>query len=163
EVFLGDLPLMTEDGSFVINGADRVIVSQIHRSPGVYFTGALLPDGSKRYTASIIPMPKRGPWIEVEFDNAGVLWMKVNKRKFPFTLLLRVLGLGDTQIRDLFAGNETLVESTFEHEAAAGINPDEALLRLFTVLRPGDPPRSTRPPSTSTASWRTRAGTTSVT
>ena len=128
EVFLGDLPLMTEDGSFVINGADRVIVSQIHRSPGVYFTGSVLPDGSKRYTASIIPMPKRGPWIEVEFDNSGVLWMKVNKRKFPFTLLLRVLGMGDNQIRDLFAGNETLVEATFEHEGAAGITPDEALL-----------------------------------
>src|SRR5690606_1324770 len=141
EVFLGDLPLMTEDGSFVINGADRVIVSQIHRSPGVYFTGAVLPDGSKRYTASIIPMPKRGPWIEVEFDNSGVLWMKVNKRKFPFTLLLRVLGMGDNQIRDLFAGNETLVEATFEHEGAAGITPDEALLRLFTVLRPDDPPK----------------------
>jgi len=141
EVFLGDLPLMTGDGSFVINGADRVIVSQIHRSPGVYLTGAVLPDGTKRYTAAIIPMPKRGPWIEVEFDNAGVLWMKVNKRKFPFTLLLRVLGMGDNQIRDLFAGNETLVEATFEHEGAAGITPDEALLRLFTVLRPGDPPK----------------------
>ncbi|HEX7001328.1 MAG TPA: DNA-directed RNA polymerase subunit beta [Trueperaceae bacterium] len=141
EVFLGDLPLMTEDGSFIINGADRVIVSQIHRSPGVYFTGAVLPDGDKRYTASIIPMPKRGPWIEVEFDNAGVLWMKVNKRKFPFTLLLRVLGYGDTQIRELFAGNESLIDVTFEQEGAAGITPDEALLRLFTVLRPGDPPK----------------------
>jgi len=141
EVFLGDLPLMTEDGSFIINGADRVIVSQIHRSPGVYFTAAIQPDGEKRYTASIIPMPKRGPWIEVEFDNQGVLWMKVNKRKFPFTLLLRVLGYGDTQIRELFAGSESLVQPTFEQDGAAGITPDEALLRLFTVLRPGDPPK----------------------
>ncbi len=141
EVFLGDLPLMTEDGSFIINGADRVIVSQIHRSPGVYFTGAIQPDGDKRYTASIIPMPKRGPWIEVEFDNSGVLWMKVNKRKFPFTLLLRVLGYGDTTIRELFAGNESMIDVTFEQEGAAGITPDEALLRLFTVLRPGDPPK----------------------
>src|SRR5690606_1532341 len=80
-------------------------------------------------------------WIEVEFDNSGVLWMKVNKRKFPFTLLLRVLGQGDTQIRDLFAGNDSLIEPTFEQEGAAGITPDEALLRLFTVLRPGDPPK----------------------
>src|SRR5690554_1585820 len=141
EVFLGDLPLMTEDGSFIINGADRVSVTQIHRTPGVYFTGAILPDGDKRYTASIIPMPKRGPWIEVEFDNAGVLWMKVNKRKFLFILLLRVLGYGATQIRELFAGNESLVDVTFEQEGAAGITPDEALLRLFTVLRPGDPPK----------------------
>ena len=140
QVFLGDLPLMTEDGSFVINGADRVIVSQIHRSPGVYFT-ATQRGTSRSLTASIIPMPKRGPWIEIEFDNSGVLWMKVNKRKFPFTLLLRVLGMGDEQIRALFEGNESLVDPTFESEEASGITPDEALLRLFTVLRPGDPPK----------------------
>ena len=141
QVFLGDLPLMTEDGSFVINGADRVIVSQIHRSPGVYFTGALRATGSRSLTASIIPMPKRGPWIELEFDNAGVLWMKVNKRKFPFTLLLRVLGHGDESIRELFAGHEAMVDTTLAHEEASGITPEEALLRLFTVLRPGDPPK----------------------
>ena len=140
QVFLGDLPLMTVDGSFVINGADRVIVSQIHRSPGVYFTG--LPKGfSKAYTASIIPMPKRGPWIELEADNAGVLWMKVNKKKFPFTLLLRVLGLGDDDIRNLFAVDEQTTSLTLEEESAAGTTADEALLKLFTILRPGDPPK----------------------
>jgi DNA-directed RNA polymerase subunit beta len=140
QVFLGDLPLMTEDGSFVINGADRVIVSQIHRSPGVYFTG--VPQGpNRRLTASIIPMPKRGPWIEIEFDNSDVLWMKVNKRKFPFTLLLRVLGYGDEAIRDLFSAHTALVDPTLESEEASGITGDEALLRLFTVLRPGDPPK----------------------
>jgi len=140
QVFLGDLPLMTEDGSFVINGADRVIVSQIHRSPGAYFTGA--PRGTgKSYMASIIPMPKRGPWIELEFDNSDVLWMKVNKKKFPFTLILRVLGLGDEEIRGLFGGNEALVEATFEEDATTGATMEEALLRLFTVLRPGDPPK----------------------
>ncbi len=141
QVFLGDLPLMTEDGSFVINGADRVIVSQIHRSPGVYFTSALRGSGDRSTTASIIPMPKRGPWIELEFDNSGVLWMKVNKRKFPFSLLLRVMGHGDESIRELFAGHETLVDATLAHEEATGITPEEALLRLFTVLRPGDPPK----------------------
>jgi DNA-directed RNA polymerase subunit beta len=140
QVFLGDLPLMTEDGSFVVNGADRVIVSQIHRSPGVYFTGSVGPSGRK-YTASIIPMPKRGPWIELEFDNADALWMKVNKRKFPFTLLLRVLGYGDEQIREMFAGYDAFLTPTFDAEEASGITPDEALLRLFTVLRPGDPPK----------------------
>ncbi len=140
QVFLGDLPLMTVDGSFVVNGADRVIVSQIHRSPGVYFTGAAGVNGRK-YTASIIPMPKRGPWIELEFDNSDALWMKVNKRKFPFTLLLRVLGYGDETIREMFAGNEAFLEPTFAAEEASGITPDEALLRLFTVLRPGDPPK----------------------
>ncbi len=140
QVFLGDLPLMTEDGSFIINGADRVIVSQIHRSPGVYFTRA--PKGmGYTHTASIIPMPKRGPWIELEFDNSDVLWMKINKKKFPFTLMLRVLGMGDEAIRGLFAGNEGMIEPTFDNEEASGIGADEALLRLFTVLRPGDPPK----------------------
>lgn len=141
EVFLGDIPLMTEDGSFIINGADRVIVSQIHRSPGVYFTRSQLPGTTHRFTANIIPMPKRGPWIEMEFDNSGVLWMKVNKRKFPFTLILRVLGYDDAGIRELFAGHESLVEPTFESEDSPGMSREEALLRLFTILRPGDPPK----------------------
>ena len=141
QVFLGDLPLMTEDGSFVINGADRVIVSQIHRSPGVYFTAGQSTMGVRRYTASIIPMPKRGPWIELEFDNSDALWMKVNKRKFPFTLMLRVLGFGDERIREMFAGYDAFLDPTFDAEEASGITPDEALLRLFTVLRPGDPPK----------------------
>ena len=140
QVFLGDLPLMTDDGSFVINGADRVIVSQIHRSPGVYFTAAW-KGMTRSLTASIIPMPKRGPWIEIEFDNSDMLWMRVNKRKFPFTLLLQILGYGDEQIRELFAGNEKLIDPTLEGEKASGITPDEALLRLFTILRPGDPPK----------------------
>src|SRR5690554_2563678 len=139
QVFLGDRPLMTEDGSFVINGADRVIVSQIHRSPGVYFTGG--PGAGTKPTASIIPMPKRGPWIELEFDNSDALWMKVNKRKFPFTLILRVLGYGDEDIAKLFAGNESLLEPSLKHDEAVGLGSDEALLRLFTVLRPGDPPK----------------------
>jgi DNA-directed RNA polymerase subunit beta len=140
QVFLGDLPIMTENGSFVVNGADRVIVSQVHRSPGVYFTS--MPKGAgKVYMASIIPMPKRGPWIELEFDNSDAIWMKVNKRKFPFTLILRVLGYTDEGIRNLFKGHETMIEPTFELEDASNIAPEEALLRLFTVLRPGDPPK----------------------
>ena len=140
QVFLGDLPLMTEDGSFVINGADRVIVSQIHRSPGVYFTGE--PKGVGRtYMASVIPMPKRGPWIELEFDSSDVLWMKVNKKKFPFTLILRVLGYSDAEIRTMFTGHEALVEATFGEDTTAGASIEEALLKLFTVLRPGDPPK----------------------
>ncbi|MEM6428495.1 MAG: DNA-directed RNA polymerase subunit beta [Deinococcota bacterium] len=140
QVFLGDLPLMTEDGSFVINGADRVIVSQIHRSPGVYFTS--MPRGfNKSYMASIIPMPKRGPWIELEFDNSDVLFMKVNKKKFPFTLMLRVLGLNDEAIRALFTGYEDMITPTLEEDPVSGGSMEEALLRLFTVLRPGDPPK----------------------
>ncbi len=140
QVFLGDLPIMNVNGSFIVNGADRVIVSQIHRSPGVYFTSA--PKGSGvTHTASIIPMPKRGPWIEVEFDNSNVLWMKVNKRKFLFSVILRVLGMNDEQIRELFKGNESIIEATLEADEASNATVDEALLRLFTVLRPGDPPK----------------------
>jgi len=140
QVFLGDLPIMNVNGSFIVNGADRVIVSQIHRSPGVYFTSA--PKGSGvTHTASIIPMPKRGPWIEVEFDNSNVLWMKVNKRKFLFSVILRVLGMNDEQIRELFKGNESVIEATLEADEASNATVDEALLRLFTVLRPGDPPK----------------------
>ncbi len=140
QVFLGDIPIMTDNGSFVVNGADRVIVSQIHRSPGVYFT-TTYRGMDKIYTASIIPMPKRGPWIEIEFDNSNVLWMKVNKRKFLFSLILRAMGYKDEQIRGLFAGHESLIEPTLEADESSNANVDEALLRLFTVLRPGDPPK----------------------
>ena len=137
QVFLGDLPLMTRDGSFVINGADRVVISQIHRSPGVYFTASY--KGVRRmYTAAIIPMPKRGPWIELEL-NAGVLEMKVNKRKFPVSMLLRVLGYDDASIRSLMTEFDSEVE--LPEDKTAGMGADESLLRLFTVLRPGDPPK----------------------
>ena len=140
QVFLGDLPLMTPDGSFVVNGADRVIVSQIHRSPGVYFIGA--PKGAGRtYMASIIPMPKRGPWIEIDFDSSDILWMKINKKKFPLTLILRVLGLDDQGIRNLFEKQEALIEETLQEDGNSGASIEEALLRLFTILRPGDPPK----------------------
>ncbi|GGI72889.1 DNA-directed RNA polymerase subunit beta [Deinococcus wulumuqiensis] len=136
-VFLGNLPLMTADGSFVINGADRVVISQIHRSPGVYFTSSY-KGIKKQYTAAIIPMPKRGPWIELEFAG-DVLEMKVNKRKFPVSMLLRVLGMDDAQIRSLFTEFTPDVEPG--EDKSAGMSADEALLRLFTVLRPGDPPK----------------------
>jgi DNA-directed RNA polymerase subunit beta len=140
KVFLGDLPLMTKEGSFIVNGADRVIVSQIHRSPGVYFTKAYR--GSKPiYGGSIIPMPKRGPWIELEFATNDVLEMKVNKRKFPVTMLLRVLGYDDQSMRKIFKGADTVLEATFNEDKTAGMSGEEALLRLFTILRPGDPPK----------------------
>jgi DNA-directed RNA polymerase subunit beta len=137
QVFLGDLPLMTEDGSFVINGADRVIISQIHRSPGVYFTSSY-KGIKKMYTGAIIPMPKRGPWIELEFAG-GILEMKVNKRKFPVAMLLRVLGYDDASLKALFTEFEPDME--LPEDKSAGMGADEALLRLFTVLRPGDPPK----------------------
>ncbi len=140
KVFLGDLPLMTEEGSFIVNGADRVIVSQIHRSPGVYFTKSYR--GSKPlYAGSIIPMPKRGPWIELEFNTSDVLEMKINKRKFPVTMLLRVLGYDDQSMRKIFKNSDAVLEATFNEDKTAGMSGDEALLRLFTILRPGDPPK----------------------
>jgi DNA-directed RNA polymerase subunit beta len=138
EVFLGHLPLMTEDGSFIVNGAERVIVSQIHRSPGVYFT----PDPARpgRYIASIIPLPKRGPWIDLEVEASGVVTMKVNKRKFPLVLLLRVLGYDqETLVRELSAYGD-LVQGLLD-EAVLAMRPEEAMVRLFTLLRPGDPPK----------------------
>ncbi|RIH89535.1 DNA-directed RNA polymerase subunit beta [Calidithermus terrae] len=143
EVFLGDLPLMTEDGSFIVNGADRVIVSQIHRSPGVYFT----PDQARpgKYVASVIPLPKRGPWIDLEFEPSGVVVMKVNKKKFPLALLLRVLGYTADKLAAELKGFEDLLpgllEAQYRGTKALEMGPDEALLKLFTELRPGDPPK----------------------
>jgi DNA-directed RNA polymerase subunit beta len=140
KVFLGDLPLMTEEGSFIVNGADRVIVSQIHRSPGVYYTSSY--HGSKKlYASAIIPLPKRGPWIELEFTSAGILEMKINKRKFPVTMMLRVLGYDDQAVRKLFKGHDHLLETTITEDKTLGMGLEETLLRLFTVLRPGDPPK----------------------
>ncbi|MGQ9753781.1 MAG: DNA-directed RNA polymerase subunit beta [Thermaceae bacterium] len=138
EVFLGYLPLMTEDGSFVINGADRVIVSQIHRSPGVYFTSDPLRPG--KFVASIIPLPKRGPWIDLEFEPSGAVSVKVNKRKFPLVLLLRVLGYDqEALVRELGAYGD-LVAGLLD-ESILALKPEEALLKLFALLRPGDPPK----------------------
>ncbi len=138
EVFLGEIPLMTEDGSFIINGVERVVISQIHRSPGVYFTADDAHPG--RYVASIIPLPKRGPWIDLEFDNAGVLLMRVNKRKFPVVLLLRVLGYDEKGLKRAFRKFGDLAKGVFDEEILA-MSPDRALLKLFTILRPGDPPK----------------------
>ncbi|GIW24380.1 DNA-directed RNA polymerase subunit beta [Meiothermus sp.] len=143
EVFLGDLPLMTEDGSFIVNGADRVIVSQIHRSPGVYFT----PDQTRpgKYVASVIPLPKRGPWIDLEFEQSGVVVMKVNKKKFPLALLLRVLGFTAETLSKELGGYPDLLpgllEAQFRGTKVLEMAVDEALLKLFTELRPGDPPK----------------------
>ncbi|MBI3961655.1 MAG: DNA-directed RNA polymerase subunit beta, partial [Deinococcus sp.] len=137
-VFLGDLPMMTPDGSFIINGAERVVVSQIHRSPGAYFT--VEPRGAKEVVAaSIIPMPRRGPWLELEFDNANVLWLKVNKRKFPVTLLLRVLGFNADAVRALMGPTAEALEPTLREDREYA--PSEALLHLFSIMRPGEPPR----------------------
>ncbi|MBF6594113.1 MAG: DNA-directed RNA polymerase subunit beta [Thermaceae bacterium] len=143
EVFLGDLPLMTEDGSFIVNGADRVIVSQIHRSPGVYFTVDQARPG--KFVGSVIPLPKRGPWIDLEFEQSGVVVMKVNKKKFPLALLLRVLGYTAESLTKELGGFPELLpgllEAQYRGNKVLEMSPDEALLKLFTELRPGDPPK----------------------
>ncbi len=138
EVFLGDIPLMIADGSFIINGAERVVVSQIHRSPGAYFT----PDETRpgRFVASIIPLPKRGPWIDLEFDNAGAVIMRVNKRKFPVVLLLRVLGHDEKSLKRAMRPFGDVAKGLFDEEILS-LPQEKALLKLFTILRPGDPPK----------------------
>ena len=143
EVFLGDLPLMTDDGSFIVNGADRVIVSQIHRSPGIYFT----PDQARpgKFVGSVIPLPKRGPWIDLEFEQSGTIVMKVNKKKFPLALLLRVLGYTTERLTKLLKDYPELaagvLEASYRGNKVLEMGVEEALLKLFTELRPGDPPK----------------------
>lgn len=144
EVFLGDLPLMTPDGSFIVNGADRVIVSQIHRSPGVYFT----PDQTRpgKYVASVIPLPKRGPWIDLEFEQSGIVVMKINKKKFPLALLLRALGFNAEMVAQRLRGFDAemikgITEASFRGSKCLEMGVEESLLKLFTELRPGDPPK----------------------
>lgn len=144
EVFLGDLPLMTADGSFIVNGADRVIVSQIHRSPGVYFTTDQARPG--KFVASIIPLPKRGPWIDLEFEQSGIVVMKVNKKKFPLALLLRVLGFSAESLTQRLKGFDPemikgVIEASYRGNKCLDMGIEEALLKLFTELRPGDPPK----------------------
>ena len=108
DVFMGDFPLMTETGTFVINGAERVIVSQLVRSPSVYFSGKLDKNGKRGYTATVIP--NRGAWLEYETDAKDVVYVRIDRtRKLPVTVLLRALGFGsDQEIIDLIGDNEYL-------------------------------------------------------
>src|SRR5215218_8570455 len=143
EIFMGDFPLMTENGTFVINGAERVVVSQLVRSPGVYFTAAEDPNtGRKLFGAKLIP--NRGAWLEFESSNKDVMSVKVDrKRKIPVTILLRAIGYGsDEQILSLFTevdtGDHRFVGETVAKDPAKGT--DDALLEFYRRLRPGDPP-----------------------
>ncbi len=137
EVFMGDFPLMTETGTFIINGAERVIVSQLVRSPGTYFDMAKDPSGKTLYSASIIP--NRGAWLEFETDAAEVVYVHVDRtRKIPATVLLRALGFGSTQrIMEAFGENE-FIRNTLERDNTN--NEEEALVEIYKRLRPGEPP-----------------------
>jgi DNA-directed RNA polymerase subunit beta len=137
EVFMGDLPLMTDNGSFIINGAERVIVSQLVRSPGVYCDKRLDKNGIDCYDCTVIP--NRGAWLEFEQDAHGSLVVKVDRtKKITSTMLLRALGIGsDEQLGELFAGDELIVK-TMEKDSIK--NEEEARIELYKKLRPGEVP-----------------------
>ncbi|WP_226585800.1 DNA-directed RNA polymerase subunit beta [Halobacillus litoralis] len=137
EVFMGDFPLMTDTGTFVINGAERVIVSQLVRSPSVYFNKKIDKNGKRGYTATVIP--NRGAWLEFETDAKDVVHVRIDRtRKLPITVLLRALGFGtDQEIIDLIGDNEYL-KNTLEKDNTE--NTEKALLEIYERLRPGEPP-----------------------
>ena len=136
EIFLGDMPLMTDYGTFIINGAERVVVSQLVRSPSVYFSRELDKNGKPVFASKLIPT--RGTWLEFETDAKDVLYVRIDRtRKVPLTTLLRAFGLSsDKDILDLFDNNEFL-KNTIERDSTK--NTDEALIEIYEKLRPGEP------------------------
>ncbi|MBO4862744.1 MAG: DNA-directed RNA polymerase subunit beta [Eubacterium sp.] len=136
EVFMGDMPLMTETGTFVINGAERVIVSQLVRSPGIYYTIGRDKTGKTLYSCQVIP--NRGAWLEYETDANDVFYVKVDRnRKVPVTVLIRSMGVGtDEEILNLF-GDEPKIRASFEKDPSK--NYEEGILELYKKLRPGEP------------------------
>ena len=136
EIFLGDMPIMTDSGTFVINGAERVIVSQLVRSPSVYFNKEIDKNGRPCITSQIIPT--RGTWLEYETDARDVLYVRIDRtRKVPLTTLLRAFGLSsDEEILELF-GNDEYIENTLAKDSTR--NTDEALIEIYEKLRPGEP------------------------
>jgi len=137
EVFMGDFPLMTDTGTFIINGAERVIVSQLVRSPSVYYDTKIHPNGREGLTATVIP--NRGAWLECDTDARDVVYVRIDRtRKMPITVLLRALGFGsDEEIIELIGDNEYL-RNTLEKDNTK--TTKEALLEIYERLRPGEPP-----------------------
>src|SRR6266851_5496688 len=144
EVFMGDFPIMTEEGTFIINGTERVVVSQLVRSPGIYFTSAEdRASGRMLYAAKLIP--NRGAWLEIETSGKDVLTVKIDrKRKIPVTTLVRALGYGsNNEIKALFAdvdnnAEHKFIQSTLEKDSSTDVN--DALVEMYKKIRPGDPP-----------------------
>lgn len=136
EVFIGDLPLMTDRGTFIINGAERVIVNQIVRSPGVYYKSEIDKNGRRTYSASLIP--NRGAWLKFETDRNDLVWVRIDKtRKLSAQVLLKALGLSDNEIFDALRHPEYF-QKTIEKEGQ--FSEEEALMELYRKLRPGEPP-----------------------
>ncbi|MBQ3668120.1 MAG: DNA-directed RNA polymerase subunit beta, partial [Clostridia bacterium] len=145
DVYMGDFPVMTDYGTFIINGAERVIVSQLVRSPGVYFAKAIDKSGAFLYSSQIIP--NRGAWIEYDTDSNNVVYARVDRaRKIPATVLLRAMGVeSDHDIIELL-GNDERVAATLAKDAGEDNSDrfksrkDQALIEIYTKLRPGEPP-----------------------
>ena len=137
EVFMGDFPLMTEQGTFIINGAERVIVSQLVRSPGVYYDLSVDKTGKNLFSSTVIP--NRGAWLEYETDSNSVIYVRIDKtRKLPITILIRAMGYGtDAEITNFFGEDERL-KATIEKDNTK--THEEALLEIYKRLRPGEPP-----------------------
>ncbi|AIY08872.1 DNA-directed RNA polymerase subunit beta [Paenibacillus polymyxa] len=137
EVFMGDFPLMTETGTFIINGAERVIVSQLVRSPSVYFSTKVDKNAKTTYTATVIP--NRGAWLELEMDAKDIIYVRIDRtRKIPVTVLLRALGFGtDAEILDLL-GNDEYIRNTLDKDNTD--STEKALIEIYERLRPGEPP-----------------------
>jgi DNA-directed RNA polymerase subunit beta len=137
EIYLGDFPIMTDSGTFVINGAERVIVSQLVRSPGCYYTEDFDKTGKKVYTSTVMPI--RGAWIEYETDSNDIFYARVDRtRRIPVTALLRAVGLlTDEQMIEMFGEDEKLM-ATLQKDTIK--TQDEALIEIYKKLRPGELP-----------------------
>ena len=136
-VFMGDFPMMTEKGTFIINGTERVVVSQLVRSPGVYFDESI-DKSTEKTLHSVKVIPGRGAWLEFDVDKRDTVGVRIDrKRRQPVTVLLKALGWTNEQIRERFGFSEIMM-STLEKDNTAGT--DEALLDIYRKLRPGEPP-----------------------
>ena len=137
DIFMGDFPLMTDSGTFIINGAERVIVSQLVRSPGVYYALSRDKAGKELYSSTIIP--NRGAWLEYETDSNDIVYVRIDKnRKLPATTFVRALGLSSNEMIEEFFGEDILLKATLEKDATR--NTEEGLLEVYRKLRPGEPP-----------------------
>ncbi len=137
EVFMGDFPLMTDQGTFIINGAERVIVSQLVRSPGVYYVESIDKSGKRLHSATVIP--NRGAWLEYETDSNDVLWVRIDRtRKIPITVLLRALGFGTDEQIERILGEDERIKATLQKDGTK--SEEEGLIEVYKRLRPGEPP-----------------------
>jgi DNA-directed RNA polymerase subunit beta len=137
EVFMGDFPLMTDTGTFIINGAERVIVSQLVRSPSVYFSTKIDKNGKKNFTATVIP--NRGAWLELETDAKDIIYVRIDRtRKIPVTVLVRSLGFGTDQDVINLLGDDEYIRNTLDKDNTD--TAEKALIEIYERLRPGEPP-----------------------